>query len=84
MIAFRQAMAGADAAEGQRLAHSIKGASGSVACPRLQELARLAEFACRDGRLEDARDAGAEFFAAFAQAESAFRKAGFCEREVLS
>ena len=84
MIAFRQALAGADAAEGQRLAHSIKGASGSVACPRLQEIARLAESACRDGRLDDARDAGAEFFTAFAQAESAFRKAGLCEHEVLS
>ena len=84
MIAFRQALAGADAAEGQRLAHSIKGASGSVACPRLHELARLAESACRDGRLDDARDAGAEFFAAFAQAESAFRKAGLCGQVVLS
>jgi HPt (histidine-containing phosphotransfer) domain-containing protein len=84
IVAFRQALAGADAAEGQRLAHSIKGASGSVACPRLQELARLAESACRDGRLDDARDAGAEFFTAFAQAESAFRNAGFCQQEVLS
>jgi hypothetical protein len=34
--------------------------------------------------LDDARDAGAEFFTAFAQAESAFRKAGLCEHEVLS
>jgi two-component system, sensor histidine kinase and response regulator len=84
MIEFRQAMDGADSAEGQRLAHSIKGASGSVACPRLQEIALRAEAACRDGRLDDARDAGAEFFTAFAQAEIAFRKAGLCEQEVLS
>jgi two-component system, sensor histidine kinase and response regulator len=81
LTAFEQALASPDVREAQRLAHSIKGASGSVACPRLQGIARYAEHACREGRLDDARTAGTEFIAAFAKAESAFREAGLFREE---
>jgi PAS domain S-box-containing protein len=81
LAAFGNALAVADVGEARRLAHSMKGASGSVACPRLQDLAQRAETACRDGRLDDARTAGSEFFTAFANAGCAFRDAGLLSEE---
>jgi HPt (histidine-containing phosphotransfer) domain-containing protein len=81
LTAFGQAVTSPNVSEAQSLAHSIKGASGSVGCPRLQGIAQYAEHACREGRMDDARTAGAEFFAAFAKAESAFREAGLFREE---
>ncbi len=83
LAALGKALAGADVGEAQRLAHSMKGASGSVACSRLQDLAQCAESACREGRLHDARATGAELCTAFSLAENAFRIAGFLPAEAL-
>lgn len=77
IAAFRQALSGANAEERQRLAHGIKGASGSIGCRRMQELAGYAEYACRNGLLADAENVGTGLLAAFAEAENAIREAGF-------
>jgi two-component system, sensor histidine kinase and response regulator len=78
-----QALDRADIHEAQRIAHSIKGAAGSIACFRLQDIAQRAESACRDGRIEDARVANVEFHPAFVKAEIAFRKSGLFSGGVL-
>jgi two-component system, sensor histidine kinase and response regulator len=83
LVAFGQALADANVGEAQRLAHSIKGSSGNVACSRLHGVASRVESACREGRLDDVRASGAEFFTAFAQAENAFQEAGFFTEEAL-
>ena len=84
MSAFKHALAADDAAAAQRIAHSIKGAAGNMACPRLHRAAESVERACREGRLDEARPLGDELSAAFARAESAIRQAGIIASEERS